>query len=378
MRIILASLDIAPCRSSGLAVYAELLARGLAEVGHEVTLVASHRGKAPRSVRRQNVRVVWIPQGVANWITFAYRAAVLLNELARSSSVDAVHFLDARFAYAYRGPYVATLFQSFRQQLTADGGLPYHSSFANLVWRYVYYSLAQKLLEQQGLKRAEALIAPSEAVKREFVHYYGVPKAKVAVVPLGIDTDRFRPQPVTALREQLGLTGKRILLYAGFSTPRKGLEYLSAILARASEDVRLLLIGRWERGYREKVYGIWGESAGRVIEMGYVPDEQMPFYYSLADLFVLPSLLEGFGLPLVEAMACGLPVVATSVGSIPEVVANVGLLVPARSSEALADAVFSLLADRARRQEYAEQGRAQVLARFDYAYMVNGTLAVYQ
>jgi len=110
MRIILVSLDIAPRRSSGLAVYAELLARGLAEAGHEVTLVASYRGEAPGPVGGHAVHVVWVPQGIANWITFAYRAALLLNELMHSSSADIVHFLDAHFAYAYRGPYVATLF----------------------------------------------------------------------------------------------------------------------------------------------------------------------------------------------------------------------------------------------------------------------------
>jgi glycosyltransferase involved in cell wall biosynthesis len=295
----------------------------------------------------------------------------------QTSSIDVVHFLDVHFSYAYRGSYVASLFQSFHQRSTADGGLPYHSSFTNLLWRYVYYGLAERLLERQGLKHAEVLIAPSQAVKSEFVHHYGVPEAKVTVIPLGIDTNRFRPHPGTALKEQLGLAGKRILLYVGFSTPRKGLEYLSTTLARASDNVRLLLIGHWERGYREKVYEIWGESASRVIEMGYVPDEEMPFYYSMADLFVLPSLLEGFGLPLVEAMACGLPVVATSAGSIPEVVGEAGILVPPRHPQALADGVFSLLADEAMRQGKAERGRAQALSRFGNADMANATLAVY-
>jgi len=104
----------------------------------------------------------------------------------------------------------------------------------------------------------------------------------------------------------------------------------------------------------------------------------MPSYYSLADVFVLPSLLEGFGLPLVEAMASETPVVATNAGSIPEVVGDAGLLVPAMDSRALAEAVQELLGDEALRRSLGMRGRKRARTLYRKESMVARTLEVYQ
>jgi glycosyltransferase involved in cell wall biosynthesis len=113
------------------------------------------------------------------------------------------------------------------------------------------------------------------------------------------------------------------------------------------------------------------------LELGYVRDAELPSLYALADLFVFPSLLEGFGLPPVEAMACGCPVVATTVGSLPEVVGDAGLLVPPQDPQALAGAIRSLLDDDDLCRELGEQGRRRAVDAFDQARMVAHTLEVY-
>jgi len=121
-----------------------------------------------------------------------------------------------------------------------------------------------------------------------------------------------------------------------------------------------------------------GPASERVIEVGYVPDEELPRYYALADLFVFPTLLEGFGLPLAEALACGTPVVTTGAGSGPEVVGPGGRIVPARDPAALAKAINALLADPDLRLRLGRAGREWVLSRFGQQRMIEGNLSVYE
>lgn len=378
MRICLVSLDFVPYRSSGLAVYAENLARGLTKQGHQVTVIASGpRNPSAPEEDGYAERIVRLPVGPSNWIGYAFRACRMLERMQQEMVFDVVHFSDVHFAYAYRGSYVASLHQSFRQRLLAKDGLPYHSSLPNLVGRYVYYNLAMLFPERRCVQKASRLIAVSDATRQEFVEHYPVDEAKVDVVWEGINTNRFRRRDVTALRQSLNLAHERILLYVGFSTPRKGMEYLGQALRLLDDDVRLMIVGRWERGYRERFLQVIGDQAWRIIEMGYVPDEEMPAYYSLADVLVLPSLLEGFGLPLVEAMACATPVVATTAGSIPEVVGDAGILVPPRDHRALADGINRILGEDGLRRHLGSVAEERVQKHFSVDRMAAGTLAVY-
>ena len=223
------------------------------------------------------------------------------------------------------------------------------------------------------------MIAASQAARDAFIHHYSIPAERITVVPLGIDTSHYYHRDSHELRSALGLQGKQVVLYVGFSTPRKGLEYVGQALGELGSDCRLLIVGKWERGYRERFYrDLPLNSQGRIIEAGYVPDEALPLYYSLADVFVFPSLLEGFGLPPVEAMACGTPVVATNASSLPEVVGDAGLLVPAMDAPALVEALQRLLADETLRHELGKRGCERVRCLYTKEKMVARTLEVYQ
>lgn len=377
MHICLANLDFIPRRTSGLAVYGERLALGLARAGHAVTVVTrQHAGLAVHD-RIEGIEVYRVAGGL-DWIGYAWRAGPAIARLQRERAFDIVHFLDAHFAYRYRGPYVASLFQSFRQRATADGGLPYHSNRRGLVTHLLYYHTARWLAERPAVRRATHLIASSHATAHEFMAHYGISSERVTVVPLGIELGRFRRQEADALRRKLGLEGVPVLLHVGFGTPRKGLEYLARAMRLLPPDVRLLMIGHWEEGYRNKFYRLLGLAAGRVRELGYIPDEELPLYYSLADVFVFPTLLEGFGYPICEALACETPVVTSDVGSCAEVLGPGGRAVPPRDPEALARALNELLGDTALRRRLAEEGRAWVEEHFRVERMVRETLEVYK
>lgn len=378
MRLCLISLDVAPARSSGLAVYAERLAARLANGGHAVTMLAARRPGTPPHSMLGAVCIERVPIGSSDWIGYGWNAARYVQQLQRKQPFDIVHFLDVHFAWAYRGPFVASLLQSFRQRLTADNGQPYGSSWHNRLFRRGYYSAARALLEKPALRRAVRLVALSQAARDEFVQHYAVAPERVAVVPETVDTLRFAPHDSTALRERLGLVGRRVLVYIGFSTPRKGLEYLAAGLHALPADVRLVIVGRWEAGYREKVRAAAGAAWERVREVGTVPDEEIPLYLSLADLVVLPSLLEGFGLPALEALACGTPVVATTAGSLAEVVGPCGILVPPRDTQALVLAISALLEDEPRRRQLGLCARERALMHFGAAQAYEGMMQVYR
>jgi glycosyltransferase involved in cell wall biosynthesis len=379
VNVCLVNLDFVPYRSSGLAVYGETLVQGLAGRRNEVTMLAAQRPGLPSYEQMGRIIVRRVPVGPSDWIGYAWRVGPLVAKLNRSAPFDIVHFLDAHFAYHCRGHYVASLFQSFRQRATSNRGLPYHSNWRNLATRLLYYHAARWLAEKPAVQRADHLLASSRATANEFIAHYGVRPERVTVVPLGIDLDRFQPCDGKDLRAKLGLSDKPVLLYVGFSTPRKGLDYLAQAFSLLSEHVRLLIIGRWEKGYRARFYELLGSSgADRVIEVGYVPDDELPGYYTLADLFVLPTLLEGFGLPIAEALACGTPVVTTEAGSAPEVTGPGGRIVPARDPLALAQAIDELLQDADLRSQLSQRGRDWVLAHFGKERMVDDTLSVYR
>jgi glycosyltransferase involved in cell wall biosynthesis len=115
-----------------------------------------------------------------------------------------------------------------------------------------------------------------------------------------------------------------------------------------------------------------------VIETGFVPDEMMPAYYSLADVYVSPSLMEGFGLPLGEALACGTPVVAFDAGAVAEVVGPGGILVPPRDVKGLAEAVSYLLQNPDIRNSMAAKGRDHIVREFSVSKMLEATLEAYE
>lgn len=381
MRVCLISLDFPPVRASSLATHADLLSRKLIADGHDVTVVAALRPGTKAHAVWEGITVERVAIGRSDWIGYSLRAARRVAQLQRQQPFDVVHFLEIHFAWAYRGPYVGTLHQSFLQRLTADNGRPYGSSWRNRTFRQVYYTAAIYLMEKPSLKHAAAMISVSAATARAFADQFTIDLDRIIVNRETTNLDHFQPQPaaaVAALRQRLGLDGYRVLLYVGFSTPRKGIEYLAAALRSLPDDVRLVLVGKWEPGYRKKVMDAAGSAWSRVCEAGFVADEDLPIYYSLADLMVLPSLLEGFGIPALESLACGTPVVATTAGALPEVVGDCGMLVPPRNTAALIAAIRELLADPARLAQLATQCRERAIANFSPRQEYATVLSVYQ
>jgi len=379
LRICLANLDFIPTRSSGLAVFGETLALGLAAAGQEVVMVARGAPGAPAQERIQGVEVHRTAVSRGDWVAYAWQAAPLIARLAAQRPFDIVHFLDVHFAWRFHGSYIASLHQSFLQRLVSDQGRPYHANWQELVFRSFYYRVARWWAEIPSLRRATHLISVSRNTADAFVVEGHLLPERVTVIPTGINLDRLRRRDASALRQRLGLEGKRVLLYVGFCTPRKGLVYLAQAMAQVAPEARLVIVGRWEAAYRQEFYQALGAERERVIEIGYALDEELPVYYSLADLLVFPTLLEGFGIPLVEALACGTPVVTTEhTGASAETAGPGALTVPPHNAAALAEAINHLLRDEALRQRLASDGQDWARQRYDQHRMIADYLAVYE
>jgi glycosyltransferase involved in cell wall biosynthesis len=381
VRICFVTLDFPPFRSSGLTIYAEKVARGLARRGHALTVVAAARPDSERAESIElapGITVVRVPVGRADWLGLGWQAAHYLR--SRAAEFDLIHFADIHFAYAHRGPFVATGHQSFRQRLSSHGGRTYHVNRRDYLFRTLYYNVARRAMEQPCARRAQHLIMVSGATRQEFVDHYHVAPSRTTVIYTGVDLGGFETLPERAMaRQKLGLPSDApVLLYVGFSTARKGLEYLARALRIMQSPAHLVMVGKWEKHYQRRFLRVLGSARARVHIAGYVPEADLMTGFAAADVFVLPSLLEGFGIPLVEAMAGGVPVVTTTAGAAGEIVGDAGLVVPPGDSPALAAALDRMLADHDLASQFSQIGQARARALFDERRMAADVEAVYQ
>ncbi len=323
------------------------------------------------------VEVARVRTGRFDWIGLGWSAAAYLR--ARRDRFDVVHFADVHFAYACGRPFVASAFQSFRQRLTSAGGRPYHTHRRNYALRLLYYNAARRTLEPSALRRAQHLLMSSRATMGEFCDHYRLNPGRASVVYPGIELARFGDLPEkSAARAALGLPKDvPLLLFVGFASPRKGLEHLAKAFGALPPSVHLVIAGKWDAAYRKRFSALLGSNHDRVHLAGYVPDAALPLYYAAADVFVSPTLLEGFGLPIAEAMAAGLPIVTTTGGSAGEVAGEGGRIVPPGDHVALAEQLRELVGNAELRAQLGHAGRERAHRLFDLAEAAARVEAVY-
>ena len=223
--------------------------------------------------------------------------------------------------------------------------------------------LYQRRLTARSVARATHVVAVSESTKRDLIELMRVPEERLHVIYPGIAAD-FQPvgdpKILASFRAKHGLP-ERYLLYLGTLEPRKNLLTLVEAYARLHgqmADAPPLLLAGAKGWYYEPLFSrVRALGLERfVVFPGYVARDEQPLWYAGAELFVFPSLYEGFGLPVVEALACGTPTITSNVSSLPEVAGDVAWQVDPRSAEALARLMREVLADGAARDRMARAG----------------------
>lgn len=220
------------------------------------------------------------------------------------------------------------------------------------------------LAMNKSMKRADAVVTDSEFSRSEIIKYFPQYRDKVEVVPCGVDCDMFKPIQDRSIIEKVkanhNIKGK-YFLYLGTLEPRKNLTRLVKayeILSRRKEDCPLLVLAGGKGWLYDEIFEEVNKSGlgDKVIFTQYIPGEEICPLMNGAEAFVFPSLYEGFGMPPLEAMACGTPVIVSGSASLPEVVGDCGLIVDAYSEESIADAMGKIADNEELRKQLSEKG----------------------
>lgn len=357
--------------NTGIGRYVKMLDAGLQQAGVQTTRVAPTLPVLPDSTYR-----------FLQWFGRDLRAFLKNYPLwATYPEADIYHVTEQTLAslLLFRRPsgkVVVTVHDIFPSMVRNDPqlGSPYGGS------EHVYYRLPVA-----GLKRANHLIAVSEYTKQCVVKHLGIASEKISVVYHGIDHERFRSLSVpAAIREKYRLPpGRRYLIYVGSEDPRKNLVALIGALAKVRSElpnVELIKVGRAHFDRERRRLIDLANRLGVRTEIHFledVPEDHLPLLYNLAEVCVIPSLYEGFGFPLLEAMACGTPVVYADAGSLPEIAGNAGVRVFPCDVNTLTSTLCALLTRKQKPLLLRTAGQNQA-ARFTWATTIQGTAAVYE
>lgn len=248
------------------------------------------------------------------------------------------------------------------------------------------YRPSRRLYQQVQLRRsarcATHLIADSEATRQDVIRILGVSPERVTAIPLGVE-ETLHPitdsEALAAFRQRYGLD-RPYILFVGTLEPRKNLSLLLeafALLKARHIPHELVLVGG-KGWYYETLFERTAQLGlqGAVRFAGYASEEDLPYWYSAAEIFVYPSRYEGFGLPPLEAMACGTPVIVSRASSLPEAVGEAGLLVDPDDPRALAEAVATLLDDAGLREHLRRAGLERA-AQLTWRRTAERTAAIY-
>ena len=333
-------------RSAGITWYIYNLLAQLPEIDQGIQCTAftserRYRGSPPVELRlshlpthRPAVRIVW--------------EQLIQPFAARRAGLDLLHGMAYVGPLGSGCPFVVTIHDlSF---------LLYPQSFRPLNRLYL------KLFARLSAQRARRVIAVSESTKRDAVKQYGIAPEQVDVVHNGVDP-AFHPLPagqVSAFRADRGLP-ERFILFVGTLEPRKNIARLIQAYAQLPGARPPLFFVGGKGWFYDEIFALVERlNLGAEVHFaGYVSTDELPWWYNAADLFVYPSLYEGFGLPPLEAMACGTPVVTSTASSLPEVVGQAGLLVEPTDTEGLAAAMGRSLTDGDLRVQMKAMGLAR-------------------
>lgn len=361
----------------GIGRYTAHLAQALAAIDHDHTLVLLYNPTLPNTrhdlAALQRLGNIELVRTSARPFSLAEQVQVPL--LVRSLRLDVFH------APYYIKPYVGV-------------ACPSLVTIHDLIGRRFPHTLARRarclfqLTTWLAVHTATRIITVSRSARDDIAYYYRIPQDHIAITPEAADP-RFCPQPaamVAAVRAKYGLP-PRYVLYVGSNKPHKNLTRLVRAweYARATADggdqtaeVKLVLAGHYDPRYPEVQHMVVARGlTGSVLFVPNVDEVDLPALYSGAEIFAFLSYYEGFGLPPLEAMACGAPVVCAYASSLPEVVGTAALMVDPYSVSAIAAGLNRLLRNRSLRAVLREQGLRRA-REFSWHHTALKTLQVYE
>ncbi len=361
--VLLNALWLDPGVSGGPETYLRGLAPALAEQFPELRLGVATTGRGAASLRaggwQDFAEVIEFPCEDGERLRRQWAEQVLLPRAARRYEV--LHSLAN----------LAPVWPATRSVVTLhDVTFMVQPTFGRVT------TIGMSVIVRAAARRADVLVASTAAARDEICAVLGTDPARFEVVPLAHDRPRaVAPVPEAELRERFGLDGKRVVLCVAAKRPHKNQALLIEAAARLPEDVLVALAGHPEQPYESRLRALAAERGvqERVRFLDYVSDEELAGLWELASCAALPTLGEGFGIPLVEALAHGLPVAASGLPVLREVGGEMPHYFDAHDAVAAAAAIAEALADT----ETARLGPARA-AEFTWAANARGTHAAYE
>ena len=371
-------------KSGGMNVYVRELSKALGESGIAVDIFTREHEGTGNGIEwiSPNVRVIHFPAG-------PHEAGVgeLFDHLPQ--------FLDQVMSFCedegaeYDVVHSHYWLSAWLGQRMAQGlGIPHVVTFHTLALIKMQSRAGEvepeerEMVEREAMLNADCIVAFSGHERDAMAGLYGADAGKVRLAPCGVDLDKFRPMDQGEVRKKLGLNGEKVLLYVGRVEPLKGLDLLVETAAQievGEENVRMMVVGGGGPGEPEtdRVRRLAEERQvhGLIDFVGRVDHDELPFYYNAADVCVVPSYYESFGLVALESMACGTPVVASRVGGLPTLVhhGHTGYLKSWRCPESFANSVEMIISSE-RLQEslgIAARRRAELMGWDNVASMIS-------
>ncbi|MBI4673041.1 MAG: glycosyltransferase family 4 protein [Chloroflexi bacterium] len=306
-------------------------------------------------------------------IPYATRSSLrrLLGELPRRAARDALDVLHISYNAPLRLPAACALVVTIHDIS--------FEHFPHFFSRRLHAFL--KTSVPRSARAAQQIITDTESTKQDLIQTYRLPLEKITVTHYAAGA-QFRRIPEGAALARVRAkynTGEKFVLAVGNLQPRKNLERLMRAFAEAKRDAdlphKLVIVG--QRLWRAApIFETARELTDAVILTGYVAAEDLPLLYNAADIFAYPSLYEGFGLPVVEAMACGAPVLTSNVSCLPEIAGNAAHFIDPYDQTAIARALRRLATDDAYRSELATRGLTRARL-FSWERTAQQTLQVY-
>ena len=343
------AIDVRKWKDSGIGTYVRNLVRHLARLDQETTYLLFCNEADEPTLRDLAANFVPVVDGAARYGVREHFSIPMKLRRLGAGLLHSPHYVRPLLCTV---PTVVTIHDCIH--LLFPQYLP-----SRMAFRYARFMMGS------AVRRSALVFTVSEASRADILRFYPwADPGKVQVVPNAIDAELLRnpgPDEMERVRERYQLRG-RFVLFAGNVKPHKNLERLIRAFARVrgqegNEDLRLVLIGDDVSRYGSLRRTV--EEAGLrqdVRFFGFVPHGTLAALYRMAAVFAFPSLYEGFGLPPLEAMACGTPVVTSRISSLPEVVGDGALLVDPYSEEEIAQGIARVLDDEALRHRLVERG----------------------
>ena len=343
-------------KSGGMNVYARQLALALGNAGVQVDIFTRDHTDTESKITEiaPGVRVIHLPGGPTETALDGlfphlpeFSQALLEFQIETGLTYQAVHshywlsgWVGQQMATEWRAPHILTFhtLSLIKMQSRAGESEP----------------ATRQQVERELMASADHIVAFSPHERDAMVRLYQADATRIGLIPCGVDLSLFRPLDQQEVREKLGLNGEKVLLYVGRIEPLKGLELLlhTAAQLQTFEQIRVLVVGGGA-GRDQEIDRLRELAKSLNVDkvfdfIGRVDQQDLPLYYNAADVCVVPSFYESFGLAALESMACGTPVVATRAGGLSTIIQHgrTGYLKAWRCPEAFASSVEMIISSR--------------------------------